>query len=57
MCALLSGEEPNEKQGEVTSSEEIAGRILDYVEYLGDNAKEDNQTFLVYYHSGQPQTN
>ena len=42
MCALLSGEEPNEKQGEVTSSEEIAGRILDYVEYLGDNAKKDN---------------
>jgi len=61
MCALLSGEEsgkePNEKQGEVTSSEEIAGHILDYVQSLGDNAKKDNQTFMVYYHSGQPQTN
>jgi len=44
MCALLSGEEsgkePNEKQGEVTSSEEIAGHILDYVQSLGDNAKK-----------------
>jgi len=44
-------------QREVTPSRKIARRILGYVKSLGKKAKEDNQTFMVYYHSGQPQTN
>jgi|GEM_PF-3280448 len=40
----------------VPPSEEIARRILRYVSSLGNNAKVDNQTFMVYYYSG-PQTN
>jgi len=44
-------------QREVTPSRKIARRILGYVKSLGKKSKEDNQTFMVYYHSGQPQTN
>jgi len=40
----------------VPPSEEIARRILRYVSSLGNNAKVDNQTFMVYYYP-EPQTN